>query len=141
MGWKLDETDRKIISLLRADARASNASIGKKVGLSEPAARRRVANLVKRGVVRKFTIDVAEGGGVSALVFVHTASHVPSEKIARALEKEEGIGAVWELSGSIDAAVTLFAPDIESLNRKIDEIRNMEGVEKTELSVILKKWK
>ncbi|MCX6770354.1 MAG: Lrp/AsnC family transcriptional regulator, partial [Candidatus Micrarchaeota archaeon] len=126
---------------LRQDARLPNAAIGKKVGLSEPAARRRVGNLLLHGVIKRFTVDIAEGGGVSALVFIHTTPHVPSKKMAKALEAEPGIGSVWELSGNVDAAITIFAPDIGTLNEKIDKIRNMEGVERTELSVILKKWK
>lgn len=141
MGWKLDEIDRKILEILNENARVSNEKLGKTVGLSEPAARRRVAALVARGVIRRFTIDVNETGGVSALVFVHTSPRQPSEKVARALRGLEGVGSEWELSGEIDAALTLFAPDIESLNRLIDRIREIEGVERTELSVILKKWK
>ena len=75
MGWKIDEIDRKILELLRESANMPNEKIGKKVGLSEPAARRRVANLVTRGVIKRFTIDVEEGGGVSALVFIATSPH------------------------------------------------------------------
>ena len=141
MGWKIDEIDRKMLELLRESANIPNAKLGKKVGLSEPAARRRVANLVKRGVIRRFTIDVEEGGGVSALVFIATSPHVNTSKMISSLSREPGVGAIWELSGEIDVAITLFAPDIEGLNKRIDEIRNMDGIRKTNLSVILKKWR
>ena len=141
MKWKLDEIDRKILSALRENARLPNQKLGKKVGLSEPAARRRVAALISNGVVKRFTIDVEESGGVSAIVFISTSPHVPAQKIMERLRGEEGVGAVWELSGDIDVAITLFAPDIESLNRRIDEIRAFEGIKKTKLSIILKKWK
>jgi DNA-binding Lrp family transcriptional regulator len=141
MGWKLDETDRKMLGILRHDARIANRKLGKMVGLSEPAARRRVAALVAAGVIRRFTIDVEESGGVSAIVFISTSPHMPAEKIMEKLKGEEGVGSAWELSGDIDVAITLFAPDIEALNRRIDEIRAFEGIKKTKLSVILKKWK
>ena len=141
MQWKLDEIDRKILAALRENARIPNQKLGKKVGLSEPAARRRVAALVSRGVIRRFTIDVEESGGVSAIVFIESTPHYPTERLAKKLEAEEGVGAVWELSGEIDIAVTLFAADIAALNSRIDQIRQMEGVEETRLSVILRKWK
>ena len=141
MGWKLDETDRKILGILRQDARLPNRKLGKLVGLSEPAARRRVAALVAARVIRRFTIDVEESGGVSAIVFISTSPHMPAGKIMERLKSEEGVGSVWELSGDVDVAITLFAPDIEALNRRIDEIRLIEGIKKTKLSVILKKWK
>ena len=141
MAWKIDEIDRKLLELLRESANLPNAALGKKVNLSEPAARRRVAALVSRGVIRRFTIDVEEGGGVSALVFIATLPHTPAERIMRQLQKEEGVGSIWELSGDIDVALTLSAPDIAALNKRIDEIRQMQGINTTKLSVILKKWR
>ena len=141
MAWKIDEIDRKILELLRESANISNAKLGRKVGLSEPAARRRVANLVSRGVIKRFTVDVEEGGGVSALVFISTTPHVHTQKMISSLSKEPGVGAIWELSGDIDVALTLFAPGIDALNLRIDAIGHMEGISKTRLSVILKKWR
>jgi len=141
MTWKIDEKDRKILELLREDARIPNEKLGRKVGLSEPATRRRVANLVSRGVIRRFTIDVEEGGGVQALVFLSTASHISSEKIAKQLAGEPGVGAIWETSGEMDVAITLTAPDMDALNKRLDEIRAMEAVKKTQTSIVMKKWR
>jgi len=59
----------------------------------------------------------------------------------RQLQKEAGVGSIWELSGDIDIALSLFAPDVDSLNRRIDEIRQMQGINATKLSVILKRWR
>jgi DNA-binding Lrp family transcriptional regulator len=141
MSWKIDEIDRKIIEILRADARMSNEKLGKKVGLSEPAARRRVANLVSRGVIRRFTIDVEEGGGIQALVYISTSPHASSDKVAKALASEAGIGSVWEVSGDMDFAISISAPDMDSLNKRVDEIRALEIVRKTKTSIIMKKWR
>ena len=141
MVWKIDEIDRKLLELLRENARMPNEKLGKKVGLSEPATRRRVANLISRGVIRRFTIDVEEGGGVQALVFLSTSPNVSSEKIAKQLAGEAGVGRIWETSGDMDVAITLSAPDMDSLNRRLDEIRAMDAVKKTQTSVIMKKWR
>lgn len=141
MAWKLDEIDRKIIELLRENANIPNQKLGKRIGLSEPAARRRVGNLVKRGVIRRFTIDVEEGGGVSALMLISTSPHVQAAKIMASLAKEPGVSSIWETSGDLDVAVSISAQDMDSLNRRIDEIRNIDGVRKTKTSIILKKWK
>ncbi len=138
---KLDEIDRKILEILRENARLTNQKLGKKVRLSEPAARRRVSNLASRGIIKRFTIDIEQGGGVSSLVLIATSPHGPAAKILRQLQKRQDIGVVWELSGDTDIALTLYAQDINELNRKIDEIRNMPGIKRTNLSVILKKWK
>ena len=141
MVWKIDEIDSKILEILRENARIPNEKLGKKIGLSEPATRRRVANLLSRGVIRRFTVDVEEGGAVQALVFLSTSSQASSEKLVRLLEKEPGIGAIWEISGDNDVVVTLFAPDMASLNKRIDEIRSFEAIKKTQTNIILKKWR
>ena len=94
MSSKIDEIDKKILEILRENANIPNAKLGKKVGLSEPAARRRVANLLAHGTIRKFTIETGEEGGVQALVFLSTATHAKFEDIARDLGKELGVGSV-----------------------------------------------
>jgi DNA-binding Lrp family transcriptional regulator len=140
MAWKIDETDRKILELLRQDSKLPNGRIGKKVGLSEPAARRRVAALVSRGVIRRFTIDIEEKAAVQALVFVNVTPHAPIEKVVAELSKKEGVGSVWELSGDIDISLVLSAPDMEMLNRRLDAIRGMQPVIGTKTSIVMKKW-
>jgi len=140
MGWKLDEIDQEILEILREDARTPNEKIGKKVGLSEPAARRRVNNLLSRGIIRRFTIDVAQSGGVTSVVFLATSPDVEAGKLIKLLCKEEGVNSVWEISGEMDVALILSAPDMESFNRRVDEMRAMSGVKKTQTNIVMKKW-
>ncbi|VVC01077.1 HTH-type transcriptional regulator LysM [uncultured archaeon] len=141
MAWKIDEIDRKILEILRENAQISNEKLGKKIGLSEPAARRRVAALLSRGVIRRFTIDVEEGGAVHALVSLSTSPHAGSDRIYKALLGQAGVGSIWEVSGDMDFAVSLSAPDMDSLNRRVDEIRALDVIRKTKTSIIMKKWK
>lgn len=141
MVWKIDEIDRKIIEILRENAQIPNEKLGKKVGLSEPAARRRVANLVSRGVIRRFTVDIEEGGAVTALVYLATSTHSSSDKVFKALSDQPGVGSIWEVSGDMDFALILSAPDMDSLNRRVDELRALDVIRKTKTSIIMKKWK
>ena len=141
MAWKMDEIDRKILEILREDARIANAALGKKVNLSEPAARRRVANLVSRGVIRSFTVDVEEGGAVQALVFVTFLPSAQSDKIIKGLMHASGVTALFEISGDSDLVVRLSAPDMEELNRRIDSIRHHPEITSTKTNMVLKKWK
>ncbi|MFC3476754.1 AsnC family transcriptional regulator [Halobacterium litoreum] len=69
----LDETDRRILELLAADARRPYSDIADDVGLSAPAVSDRVANLRESGVVKRFTVDVDRSqlrGGTPVLVEV-----------------------------------------------------------------------
>jgi len=141
MAWKIDETDRKIMEILRENARIANEKLGEKIGLSEPAARRRVANLISRRVIRRFTVDIEEGGAVSALVYLSTSPHASSDKVFRQLKGQDGVGSVWEVSGDMDFALTLAAQDMDALNRRVDELRALDSIRKTKTSIIMKKWK
>ena len=141
MKWKLDETDRKILSALREDARVPNQKLGKLVGLSEPAARRRVAALVENGVIRRFTVDIEESGSVQAIVFLSTAPHASAERLSQKLSGHEGVGFIWETSGDMDLAVLLSAPDMGGLNKRIDLMRAMEEVTNSKTSIVMKKWR
>src|SRR3989338_9214363 len=141
MAWKIDETDRKIMEILRENARIANEKLGEKIGLSEPAARRRVANLISRGVIRRFTVDIEEGGAVSAVVYLSTSLHASSDKVFRQLKGQDGVGSVWEVSGDMDFALTLAAQDMDALNRRVDELRALDSIRKTKTSIIMKKWK
>jgi len=54
----VDATDRRIVALLREDARRSFKDIGTHVNLSAPAVKRRVDRLEADGVIRGYTAMV-----------------------------------------------------------------------------------
>ncbi|MDO5500484.1 MAG: AsnC family transcriptional regulator, partial [Propionibacteriaceae bacterium] len=48
----MEDTDRRILSLLAADGRISYTDIGRETGLSTSAAQQRVRRLEQRGVIQ-----------------------------------------------------------------------------------------
>lgn len=59
--WKtkvIDETDRKIIVALAADARLSIKQLAQRVELSSPSVSERLKRLEDRGVIQGFTLDL-----------------------------------------------------------------------------------
>ncbi len=86
---RVDSIDQRIIAQLVANARASYAEIGKVVGLSAPAVKRRVDRLLETGVLRGFTAVVnpeALGWGTEAFVEVHCRGNVTPDRIRARLE-------------------------------------------------------
>src|SRR5919201_7144004 len=105
---RVDAIDQRIISCLVADARASYAEIGKVVGLSAPAVKRRVDRLVDRGVLRGFTAVVdpeALGWGTEAFVEVHCRGNVAPSQIRSRIEPLPEVVAAYTVSGAADAIV------------------------------------
>jgi Lrp/AsnC family transcriptional regulator, leucine-responsive regulatory protein len=54
----LDVVNRRILTLLCEDPRQSTAQLARKVGMSAPAVRERVARLEETGVIRGYRLDV-----------------------------------------------------------------------------------
>ena len=53
---EIDTTDRRIVDALSADARRSASEVGRLVGLSPPAAKRRIDRLEQIGLIRGYTV-------------------------------------------------------------------------------------
>ena len=69
--WRaLDDVDLRIIDLLKQNSRMSFIEIGKRIGLSEGAVRRRVRLLVERGVIKRFTIELSKDYVINAVTFL-----------------------------------------------------------------------
>ena len=134
----LDEIDHKIIEILRRDGRKPFIEIGRSIGLSEGAVRRRVKLLQERGIIKRFTIEVDKGYGVRAVTFLQFEPSLPPKRIVDEIAKIAGVETIYELTGRFDALAILSAPSIIELNERIDKIRNIEGVKNTETAVILR---
>jgi Lrp/AsnC family leucine-responsive transcriptional regulator len=75
-GAQIDETNRRLLAELQADARLSLAELGRRVGLSSPAVAERLQRLEQAGVLRGYHADVdprALGYSLSAVIRVRPA--------------------------------------------------------------------
>jgi len=126
----MDQLDAKIIQLLKENSRAKFVDIGKAVGLTEGAVRRRIKNLTKSGVIRKFSIETQSDA--EAIVLIRTE---PKTTPAFTREVVKGLKRVaekvFEVSGDFDIAASITAANIEELNQKVDEIRKFPHVQNT----------
>lgn len=134
----MDDLDQKIIEILKKDSRTSFVDIGKTIGLSEAAVRRRVQNLIEKGTIRKFTIEVSEEQGASAITLITTNPQIPTQKMTEQLRNMKGVDVVYEITGQYDIAVVLSAPSIAEINACIDDVRRIDGVANTNTLIILR---
>ena len=134
----MDELDQKIMEILRKDSRTSFVDIGKAIGLSEAAVRRRVQNLIEKNTIRKFTIEVGEQQGASAITLITTNPQIPTQKMTEQLRNMKGVDTVYEITGQYDIAVILSAPSIAEINACIDDVRRIDGVANTNTLIILR---
>ncbi|CAI9830889.1 MAG: Lrp/AsnC family transcriptional regulator [Nitrosopumilus sp.] len=134
-----DGTDGRILGFLRENSRESFVDIGKKLGLSESAVRRRVKNMTEAGVIKKFTVEMGDAGSTSALVLVSVDSATDTSAVSQKLAKLEGVRTVYEITGQYDITTVVTAGTIAEINRSIDALRKVQGVADTNTVIILKK--
>jgi len=134
-----DKIDENIIKYLKEDARESFVDVGKKLNLSESAVRRRVKQLVDKGTIKKFTLELGEENTTSAIVLVSVDSATDTSKVSTKLAKLDGVKTVYEITGQYDITTIISASNISEINTSIDALRKIPGVIDTNTVIILRK--
>jgi DNA-binding Lrp family transcriptional regulator len=133
----LDDKDRQILELLRADARLPLKALAAKVGLARSTLRDRLARLEADGIIRGYRADIADGGsGVSAYLFVRLKS-TPAPDLIALLRRMPEVKSCTSLTGDIDLLVELAAATIERVNALRDRISSHEAVADLTTSIVL----
>lgn len=137
MSLNIDEIDKEIIEILKRNSRTSYTLIAKKLGLSEAAVRKRINKLIKRGIIRRFTIEYTLRNEIKAVVLVKTLPQVPVFKISKEIASLHGVDHVYEITGEHDILAIIRADNVLALDSIINSIRNIDGVASTNTMIIL----
>lgn len=136
----MDETDRKIISLLSADARQSLAEIGAGVGLSPSSVNERIRRLAANGVIRRFTIETDPAAlGLETLVFVWIAlrEDADEEAFRRFAESHPQILECHHVTGAWSYLVKLRVGATPQIEGFLAELKAQRVVARSETVIAL----
>jgi DNA-binding Lrp family transcriptional regulator len=139
----LDETDRRILRVLAADGTLSAGAVGRGLGLSQPAAWRRIRRLTDAGVItgRRIDLDLGKAGfGVTVFLGVKLATkgRVSLEDFERAVVAIPEVQAVHHVLGLYDYRLRVVARDISDFERVLRRrIMTLPGVGSVEANVLL----
>ncbi len=136
----MDDIDHRVIGCLLRDGRATYAEIGAEVGLSSPAAKRRVDRLRASGAIRGFTVLVdpsALGWTTEAYVEVYCQGTVSPQDLRRSLERVPEVVGACTVSGAADALLHMLAVDIRHLEQAMERVRDEPNVDHTESVIVL----
>jgi Lrp/AsnC family transcriptional regulator for asnA, asnC and gidA len=136
----VDEIDRKILTALKQNSRIPFTKMAGEVGLSEAAVRKRVERLQGNGVIRRFTVEVEEGGTVMAIILISVQPAYPTPSVVKGIKRVKGIERVYEVAGEVDVMAIVSGESVDEVNANIDEVRKIEGVSKTNSMIILRAW-
>jgi DNA-binding Lrp family transcriptional regulator len=136
----VDDIDRRIVALLRENARRSFKDIGSDVHLTAPAVKRRVDRLEADGVLLGYTAIVdpaAFGWHAEAFVDLFCDGRMPGDAIRRAVEQEPGVVSAHTVAGEASAMIHVRAADTKDLEAALERIRSTEGITRTVTEVVL----
>ena len=136
----MDETDRQILRILKDDGRAGYSDIGKKIGLSEGAVRKRIKTLTDSGVIRKFTAKVGVAEGAEAITLLSTNPSFPTQEVSERIRNIPNVETLYEVTGEYDIVAVISGMSVVEVNECIEKIRRVEGIMKTNTMIVLRSW-
>lgn len=130
---QIDETDRALIAALTENARAPVADLARRTGLARTTVQSRIDRLLDRGMIAGFTLrpGAALRAPIRATVLISIAPRSAPAVLARLRSMPE-VESVHTTSGRVDMIVALGADSTEALDRTLDRIGAVEGVEGSE---------
>ena len=137
-----DELDMKLLFELTKDGNISVPTLSKKLGINASVLYSRIKRLVRKKLIRKFTIEIDAsllGIGVKATVGINRDPKFKIQINKKLLEIAEII-SISEVTGRFDMMIQVYAQDLEGLHSVvIEKIGKIEGIQNTETFVELQK--
>ncbi|MBT8418133.1 MAG: Lrp/AsnC family transcriptional regulator [Silicimonas sp.] len=139
----VDEKDRAILSLLQRDATLSAGEVGRRTGLSQPAAWRRIRRLEDAGILAGQRVDLdLERLGFGVTVFLGiklaTKGRVSLVDFERAIAAIPEVQSVHHVLGLYDYRLRVVARELSDFERILRRrIMTLPGVGEVEANVLL----
>ncbi|MFE8070632.1 Lrp/AsnC family transcriptional regulator [Marinobacteraceae bacterium S3BR75-40.1] len=135
----INKQDQRLLTLLRQNARASVTDLARALDLSRSTVQNRIAKLEASGVIRGYSVELG-GEYLANRVEAHVSIKVHQKLTARtnkALEQIANVAQLYAVSGDYDLLAIVQAQSLEELSTVLDDIGNLEGVERTNSAVVL----
>lgn len=135
----MDELDRKLITLLRHDARASISDIAAKLGVARATIRGRMERLEANGDVLGYTVILKSDAmalPVRGIMMIEVEGH-SADKVIRALGGFAEVSAVHTTNGRWDLIAELGASTLTDFDAVLRRIRLIAGITASETSLLL----
>ncbi len=135
----MDDLDRQLIALLRADARATVAYLAKKLGVARGTVQNRIAKLETDGTIAGYTVRLKPQSDVhriAALMTIEVEGNT-LDKVSRTLRGDPAVEALHSTNGRWDLIAELRADSLEEVDQVINRIRTLESIARTETSLLL----
>jgi len=133
----MDDIDKKIISILQEDGRASLSSIGKELGLSHVAIMNRLKNLSERLVKVSAALNAEYLGFRVAIVNAEVETPERLRELAEIFSKCPRIVFLTTTTGAYNLMTIMTAEDANTLNAIVEvcSVRAQKGIRRSEATI------
>ena len=135
----MDSTDRKLLSLLRDDARVPVATLAKSLKVARGTVQNRLARMEADGTIVGYTVKLkpqVEEQTIRALMTVAVEGN-RTDEVLRALRGDPAVCALHTTNGRWDIVAELGTDSLEAVDRVLGRIRLIDGISNTETSLLL----
>lgn len=130
----MDDLDRNILTLLRADARLSLATLARRLKVARSTLQARLERLETNGTIAGYTVRLGEGADpnrLRATVLLTIEPRTQAALISR-LKSIAEVERVFTTSGRVDLLLQIACPNTQVLDQVLDQIGAMTGVHNSE---------
>ena len=132
----------KILFELTKNGNISVPILSKKLGINASVLYSRIKRLVRKKLIKKFTIEIDEsllGINVKTSVGINRDPKLKEQIHTKLLEINEVV-SLYEVTGRFDIILRVYTRDLENLHSVVmDKIGKIEGIQNTETFVELQK--
>lgn len=134
-----DQLDRKILALLRDNARLPVASLAATLGVSRTTVRARMERMETNGTISGYGVRLGapdDAERVRAIAMIEVEGHV-TDKVARSLSGLPQVRALHSTNGRWDLVAEIECASLPEFDSVLNTIRRIEGISLTETNILL----
>ncbi len=140
----IDDTDRKILTMLQENARTSNAEIARSIGMAPSAVLERIRRLERKGVLQAYEsrIDpLSLGLDLTTFIMVRTEEPVGTFETGKKLAHIPEVQEIHYIAGDYCYILKVRVSGTESLGELLKKLGSFPEVRDTRTTLVLRSIK
>lgn len=136
----LDDTDIKILRLLKENSRVNASVIAEKVEMSVSAVTERVKKLESGGIIKQYTLALnSKSVGMDVLAFISVSMEHPkyNDAFVVAMNENPNVVECHYITGDFDFMLKVMTASMDGLAEVINVIKGGRGVSLTRTLIVL----
>jgi DNA-binding Lrp family transcriptional regulator len=135
----MDDIDRRLIGLLRDNARAPVARLAKLLQVSRGTVQNRLARLERDGTIAGYTVRMlpqVDEQRIVALMMI-AVEGTRQEAVLRTLRGDPSVATLHTTNGRWDLVAEIRADSLQGFDQVLSRVRLVDGISGTETSLLL----